>query len=420
MVSTKAPTESALPLGHGFSVAAYSNPGGVESLDYFQLKKYTVTDISGNLTPVDGLDMRVAEGPYMFYGFSPSLDFKSGSNKTISITAGTDFKVASMAKTINFGLQTLQFPALSRKCAYAQFAVQCVPGDYVKTLAIGPGGFTLSQITHSPVDYTLGQQNIDLTGVSQDGSLTIAKESFLGVEGDPNRFLGGTVVLPKTNTPFTISFDAILNGVAKTMTANVPEMAFTPGYRYLFSLVVCDPGIALTLQVVPWVETPEDNDLGVMGGHITIAEWNEILNPVGLGQPQGAKFIVADWTEIVNALLHQGVNNSAITVANWVDVLQSLVHGVDTTPYGTLVIGAWTNVNWNHTQGVDTNPYGTIGVNDWAANTDWSNNQGIPNTSISISDWTVNPDWSATTGVPNTGIGVGAWTDNSQTNTMGE
>lgn len=392
VASTKAGC-SFLPQGEGVGIAAYAVSSNVEATEYTQFKKFSVVDAVGTITPDDGVDMRIyRNADYMFYAYSPAIDFKAGSKKIISIDQGTDFKMASVIKTMALPSQTLELPALSRKCSYVQFVAQAVPGTYVKTISIGANGFTFNNMTHSPIDYTLGEANIDLTGAALDASGSIAQSAFTTTTPDI-QYVGGTAVLPKVDGPFTLTLDVSLNSVRQTMAAAIPTLPFVPGYIYRFSLVFCDPGLTLVLQVLPWTDLAELNDLGTGNGVITAAQWTNILNVLNMGT--NANFITtAQWISILNAL-NMGTNSSNITVASWTNAMNAVL---------------------NQGGGV----YATVVVGSWGVTNTWDNTQGVHQGGITLSDWTVNPNWNANIGVALAGMGIAAWNNGSSTTTMGE
>ncbi len=295
IISTRA-TTSYLPQGEHVGLSAYTvSSSNVEATEYTQFKKFSVTDAVGTITPDDGVDMRVPWNPYMFYAYSPALDFKSGSKKTLSIAQGTDFKVSSVGATASAASLNVPLPALSRKCSYVQFVAQAVPGTYVQTISIGANGFTINNMTHSPIDYTLGEANINLTGAALDGSCSIAQSAFTTTTPDI-QYVGGTAVLPKTDGTFTLTLDVYLNSVRQTLTAAIPTLPFVPGYLYRFSLVFCDPGLTLVLQVLPWNELTQLNDLGGVNGAAIVGSWGATTWNINQGSGQGSSITLSDWT----------------------------------------------------------------------------------------------------------------------------
>jgi len=281
---TKA-TTAYLPQGEHVGISAYAVPlSNVESMNYTQSKKFTVSDAVGTITSDDGKDMSVSRNAnYIFYAYSPALDFNTDSKKKISIANGTDFKVASIAGTMTTVIQTLSLPALSRKCSYAEFVITCSQGTYVKSVSIGSNGLTFNNMTHSPIDYLLGSGEINQTGLALDASINIPKSSLLSTDGGIN-FIGGTPVLPKADNPFTVNLDInltsapngdnILSTIHQTMTATIPHIAFVPGYKYRFSLQFSDPRVVLVLQVLPWTEINAVNNQGEGTGSVVVGSWN--------------------------------------------------------------------------------------------------------------------------------------------------
>lgn len=456
VVSTRAdPTVSYLPQGEPVGLSAYAvSSSDVEATEYTQFKKFSVSDAVGTITPDDGVDMKVPWNRYKFYAYSPVVDFRSGSKKTLSIPQGTDFKVSSVDATASSASLNVPLPALSRKCSYVQFMAQAVPGTYVHTLSIGANGFTFNKMTHSPIDYTLGEANINLTGAALDANGSIAQSAFTTITPDI-QYVGGTAVLPKTDGPFTLTLDVSLNSVRQTMTAAIPTLPFLPGYIYRFSLVFCDPGLSLVLQVLPWADVVQLNDLGINANIITTAQWISVLNALNLGT--NANIITtAQWVSILNALnlgtnannittaqwisilnaLNLGANANIITTAQWISILNSLNLGANAniittaqwvsilnslnlgTNANNITVASWTNaINAILNQGGGT---ATIVVGSWGATNTWNDTQGVHQGGITLSDWTVNPNWNANIGVALAGMGIAAWNNGSSSTTMGE
>jgi hypothetical protein len=326
VVPTKA-ANAYLPFGDHLGISAYGvSVSSVESNIYTQFKKFSVSDAVGTITPDDGIQMSVFRNSnYMFYAFSPALDFKSGTQKTITVASGTDFKVASVGGTMNSQSQTLTLPGMARKCAYTEFAIKCISGTYVKSITIGPGGFTLNNMTHSPIDYQLGSGDINITNVPIDASCNIPKTTFL--TSDNINFLGGTALLTRKDSAFTISIDVnltsaplgdnVLSTVNQMMTASIPHLAFVPGYKYRFSLIFSDPGVVLQLQVVPWSSLTTSNNVGDGSGTIIVGSWT-VTNTGNSNTGTGAGNItITNWTVNPNWNSDLGAGLTGLGIAAW-------------------------------------------------------------------------------------------------------
>ncbi len=363
-------TKSASPLAEGSDVmvSAYSLSSGEESTSCSQSKLFTISDAAGSMTPANGSNMLVfGSASYMFYAFNPALPFDEGSQKTLSIDQGTDFKIASVQAAIEGGTTTVTLPAMTRKCCYTEFAVNLdlTNAKNITSVAIGDNGFTMNGITHSPVSYTLGNGDIQLSDVALDGSRNIAQSDFTTVTTG-SAYVGGTPVLPKAGNSFTMDFDLYLNSVRTTATATIPAMEFVPGIYYKFSVNVWDTKVGLTLLVAPWTNVASSDPVGNWIWNATTGEWI--------------------YTDGTSPDLGDG-DLGVITIGEWTISAATSTGAVGTDQSPTLLIDGWAPVGTDTGEtGIDQSP--TISIGNWTANPSFSDDLGTNLSDIGIAGWT--------------------------------
>lgn len=382
-------TRAATPLAQGseLMVSAYSVSAGTESEAYSRLKQFTVSDALGSIVPANGQNMDLfSNSEYMFYAYSPALPFNDGSSKTISITSGTDFKIAHVQAVMGGTSQTITLPALSRKCSFTEFLIDRDPNNVtITSAAIGENGITISGITHSPADYTLGDGDIKLTDVPLDGACSIPQSEFTTVSPD-NTYLGGSLVLPKADSPFSLSLDLYLNGVRNTATAVIPHMPFVPGVYYTFHVNIQDAKLVLT--VAGWsMASATSDELGAGGGTITVGEWTLSMSPGSqMGIDESPVIGVREWDLTDATSDEMGFGGGTITVGEWtVITIPGSQMGIDQSP--VIEVDGWVSSTSPGSQmGIDQSP--AVTVNGWSANPSFSDEMGSNLTSIGITGWT--------------------------------
>lgn len=379
---------SPLAQGSAVAVAAYAVTGETESSSCAQVKAFTVSDGAGTLAPADGNAMSLfLNREYRFYAFSPGLSFNSGSTKTMSIEQGVDFKITTVSATMTAASQTVPLPAMARKCSYVLFSVnRDASNTVVTTISVGENGFTMEGITHSPVNYTLGDGDIPLSGAALDGVCNIPGSGFTTMSAG-NTYTGGALVLPKVDGSFTMSFDVYLNGLRKTATANVPHMPFSPGVYYTLSVNFWDTRATLTLTVANWTTAGSSGNVGEGGGSVDIGQWTTDEESGELGSGSGG-IGTGNWSPGDPVSDEVGTGNyGEVTIGQW-DLETGIASGdmgLDQSP--EILVGEWTiTQSESGDMGTDRSP--TLSVDSWTANPSFSDELGANLASIGITGWT--------------------------------
>lgn len=400
-------------------LSAYQILNSVESGYSARSKDYTVSNDEGALTSIDGQQMRLMvkdQSLFKFYGFTPALDFKSEvATKTVSIDNGVDFKIGSVQATIDAKSsepQVITLQPFVRKNAYTEFQVVCTPGTYIKKVFIGDNGLAIKEMTHGPLEYTFDEANINIASAARDATCVIAKNDFVTPDVGL-KYLGGMPVLPRTDNDFPITLatkittslkgDGNTVDVNQDMNAKIPHLPLVPGYKYAFSLLFCDPGVVLTLQVSPWVSVSLPADLGTGDGKITEDVWNNITNNNAQGSGTGV-LTPKEWADLITNIINEGVRNGSINIDNWNGVL-NLIKGGGAT--GTLTAAQWTAViKLILEQGLNS---GTISVNNWSTIINGILSQGNHNSAFTTSDWIKVIESIITEGIAKGGITPTDW-----------
>lgn len=408
---TKAtPIVSVLPKNTQVGISAYLISSDTEAVDYSQSKLFTVTDDAGTLTPAGSSISLFKNTRYNFYAYSPAIEFKNDSRKIIKIPNGTDFKIASIASTLNETSNTVTLPSMSRKCSLVEFLIQRLTTNVlVENIGIGSNGLTLGQLTHSPLDYTLGDGNIKIDGVAQDGSVTMPEANFTAVVPG-TQYLVGSVLLPKVSNAFTLNLEALISNQVVPLVATIPAIAFAPGYRYLYTIEISDDAIKIFL-VIKWNESSTNADIGSADTKIEVGSWNMKINTTIVGGNNG-NVTISDWIVNSNWAAQLGASNTNGSVTGWKSAIFSTNAGGSNTS-GTNV-DDWNPWNINILGGSNNS---TSNINDWNG-TSYSTTAGASNTNNNVNGWG-NSGSSISSGSGNATDGVNNWFGVTQNTDMG-
>jgi hypothetical protein len=353
-----------LPQGSAVKIAAYTATQTTESTNYIKTKLYSISDASGSLTATDGARMELfSNSTYMFYEYSPALNFKEGSTKTINVENGTDFLLDSLKITLGTAsTQNITLPAMDHKCSYVDFTAKLATTNVkITTLAIGDKGLTLTGITHSPLGYTLGR-GFSLAGVALDGSCNAPKSAFTTTVA--NTYVGGGALLPKAEATFGLNMNVLVNGTNCNATATLPKMAFTAGNKYQFTLVFTDAKIVLALTVTPWNNITSTTDMGSGSGTIIVGSWDLKSFSTGNIGDGSVSFSVVNWTPGSFSTGNMGTGSGTIIAGGWTPGPFST--GDMGTGSATVVAGGWTPLPYStDDMGIGS---GTVPVGGWDSN----------------------------------------------------
>jgi hypothetical protein len=393
-----------IPKNTQVGISAYLVSSDVEATDYFQSRLFTVTDAIGTLTPQNGNISLFKNTKYNFYAYSPALAFKTGSKKTMEISNGTDFLLASVAQTINDGSTIVTLPALSHKCSLVQFYVKRLTSNVlVRNVTIGSAGLTYSNITHSPVSYTLGvgDGNIKLDGVPQDGSLNVPGASFT-TEIAGSDYIGSSVLLPKTNAAFQLNLNLIFNNSPVSLVATIPAIAFAQGSKYLYTVEISDDIVKVCL-VLDWNKSASGSNLGAPNAKIEVGSWNLIKEQGTTVGGSNTTVSVSNWVVNPSWAATLGASNSNGSVTGWnPDIVGSNTAGGSNTSGN---VSGWGTSGSSATGG--TNNSGGS-VNGWGSDVTGNTTAGGSNTNSNVSGWGTSGS-SATGGGNNSAGSVKDW-----------
>lgn len=353
-----------LPLGSTVKIAAYTANDATESTNYINTKLYSISDALGSLTANDGARMELfSNSTYMFYEYSPALDFKDGSTKTINVENGTDFMISSLRATLGTAsTQSITLPAMNHQCSYVDFTAKLATTNVlVTTLGIGDEGFTLTGITSSPLAYTLGS-GFSLDGVALNGSCNAPKSAFTTIAA--NTYAGGGALLPKVEATFGLSMNVLVNGTNCNATATLPKMAFAAGNKYQYTLVFTDAKIVLALTVTPWNNNTSSTDMGSGSGTIIVGSWDlKSFSTGNIGDGSGS-FSVVNWTPGSFSTGNMGTGSGTIIAGGWTPGPFST--GDMGIGSATVVAGGWTPLPYStDDMGIGS---GTVPVGGWDSN----------------------------------------------------
>lgn len=410
----------------GLSAYLLSGSPVVESTYSARNKEYVVKDDVGALDPTDGEAMRLMlknNTTFKFYGYTPILPFISeAATKIVKIDNGVDFKIGDVVETIEVVSdvpQTVTLTPFKRKCSLAEYVVTCTPGKYIKETSVGEQGLTIGSLTQGPIEYTFGTPNIDVSAAAQTASLLLKQSQFVTPEGVPagTKSIGAIPILPRTKSELPVTLDTKLKvdlkadgnitEATQTLKAKIPELEMLPGFKYSFSLLFCDPGVVLTLQVLPWTDVKLPADLGKGGGKITLEQWNNIINSNNQGAGSGT-LTAKQWEDIVTNAIQEGVRNGSLNIEQWTAVLNLIKGG---GALGNLTVQDWiVIVKQLLEMGLNS---GKLSVDTWATTINGILSQGSHSGSFTISDWT-----SVISAIITEGIAKGVITPASLGNTI--
>lgn len=247
----------------------------VKEDDEIVLKPCTVAaDGTGTLDEAGRL--RLAAGTYDFYAITPALPLRSD-NRSVEVGHGIDYASAptlavEVERQPSGTAQTVELDVLERRCSKLSFSISRLHPNVDKAVF---NSVKLGRIAAAPVTPLL---DAALALGANTGEYTFPSDTFAELN-ESTKYLsaGYDEVLPKSKGTFDLSMNVTFNdGDPTDLTAEVPELAFAPGYQYNFNLKLIGNLIELELVVTSWVDVPGwDTEFGnsSISLIVTVGSW---------------------------------------------------------------------------------------------------------------------------------------------------
>ncbi|MDE5815491.1 MAG: hypothetical protein K2H42_04290, partial [Alistipes sp.] len=247
----------------------------VKEDDEIVIKPCTVAaDGTGTLDEAGRL--RLAAGTYDFYAITPALPLRSD-NRSVEVGHGIDYASAptlavEVERQPSGTAQTVELDVLERRCSKLNFTISRLHPNVDKAVF---NSVKLGRIADAPVTPLL---NAALALGANTGEYTFPSDTFAELN-ESTKYLsaGYDEVLPKNKGTFDLSMNVTFNdGDPTDLTAEVPELAFVPGYQYNFNLKLIGNLIELELIVTSWVDVPGwDTEFGnpSISLIVTVGSW---------------------------------------------------------------------------------------------------------------------------------------------------
>ncbi len=203
-------------------------------------------------------------GTYDFYALTPDLEVnKTGNSYTVSINHGVDYASSlTAAVTVTEDNPSVTLTALTRHCSRLIFNFS---PKYDNVTSVEIHSAELTNMTNAPVVGALNT-SLPIESVGKTASVTLGSKDFTSVAGKPLESSASAIVLPRQAGVFDFKMVAYFNGstTETTCSASLPvDLAFQPGYQYIFTIKMKGDAAELELAVEPWdKEHSLDMDIG--------------------------------------------------------------------------------------------------------------------------------------------------------------
>lgn len=281
--------------------------GAQSGADYVATKDYTA-QADGSLKATDGADLRLIDGTYDFYTYTPDLAvITTGTVPAVGVAHGADFASSLTENQTVVKWNTAEGSAaqrsivlspLERKCAQLAFQLN-VNGSIINNLPVKKVAITEAKFTgmaDAPLTAT-GAGDLPAATTST-AEVTMDESSFATDDLKPTLSSGSGVVLPKPAGSFGVKLKARFNdgGMLDFESASIANLELKKGYRYAFIATWQEGKFVLHLVVAPWTSAGINADLGGTGVKTyPLGEWTTttILGDIG---SSGATLTVTGWT----------------------------------------------------------------------------------------------------------------------------
>lgn len=249
---------------------------------------------TGNASPAKGMELN--NGIYDFYAYSPARQLESDNKSVKGVGHYEDFMGAYVgSQTISRSSATVAL-TFEHKCAKLSFTVKPVSGMTCSDLFVDKAD--VQQMATTPAgDYTLGGDLTPTVGTTTDVG-TISDFSYLDPSQKGNGASGSAIFLPKSAGTVPAEFYVKVNGVSYLLKADLPSMVFEKSKNYMFTMLVKQGEIELTLAVASWNTVADSFELGGDNGHILIGSWSDVDWSGSIGEIPSAPIQIGKWTSV--------------------------------------------------------------------------------------------------------------------------
>lgn len=256
----------------------------VKEDDEIVLKPCTI-GADGTGTPDEAGRLRLAAGTYDFYAITPALPLRAD-NRSVEVGHGADYASAptlavQVERQPSGTAQTVELEVLERRCSKLNFSISRLHPNVDKAVF---NSVKLGRIAAAPATPLLNEA---IALGANTGEYAFPDGTFAELNESTKYLSGGfDEVLPKNAGTFDLSMNVTFNdGEPTELNAEVPELAFAPGYQYNFNLKLIGNLIELELVVMPWTDVPMwDTEFGnssvwliVTVGSWEIAGWDTTI-----------------------------------------------------------------------------------------------------------------------------------------------